>query len=263
MTNQQSTKMNENCLKLKLDDTVYKINDIKGQTLNEIKVIAFTKFGLGAQDYKYIAKIPNAKNIQITEDSDVPRAIAASKVDKKGRKVLDIKLVDQSKVEAKKIEVCFENWNILSESDRLSLKEKATAKAHAKIKSDTSDSSVSPDFNKFKKNTGTWDDEKWATFETLLQKFPAAPKWVIGKVMKKNPKKSIGELEEVISAKIAKFALKTKEQVSKFEELRKEFPRMKEMMLNRIIVNNPDFTIEQLKKRGLKLREKMMNWRKD
>jgi hypothetical protein len=263
MTNQQSTKMNENCLKLKLDNTVYKINDIKGQTLDELKVIAFTKFGLGAQDYEFIAKIPNAKNIQIKEDSDVPRAILASKVDNKGRKVLDIKLVDRSKVETPKPEVCFQNWEILSESDRISLKEKATAKAQAKIKSDDSDSSVSPDFNKFKKHTGEWDNEKWATFETLLKKFPTAPKWVIGKAMKKNPNKSEGKLEELINAKIEKFTLKTEEQLSKFAELRKEFPRMREMMLNRIIINNPDWTMEQLKKRGLKLREKMMKWRKD
>ena len=95
MYNQTTIPNDQTCLKLKLKDTVYKINGIKGETLDELKVNAFNKFGLSAQDCKLIAKIPKQQNIEIENDSDVMKAVSLSKTDKKGRKVLDIKLEER------------------------------------------------------------------------------------------------------------------------------------------------------------------------
>ena len=325
MYNQTTIPNDQTCLKLKLKDTVYKINGIKGETLDELKVNAFNKFGLSAQDCKLIAKIPKQQNIEIENDSDVMKAVSLSKTDKKGRKVLDIKLEERLAPVASDKEICFENWNILSDSEKTSLKENAKLKAKATLgpkdgsdsetdkqkmrdvmrafkqniesdsrlkgdkklckklwnqakgefcdlldssiekcaKKNQSDSSVSPDFKEFKNHTGTWDSEKWATFKALSQKFPEAPQWMIGKLMKNRPNKSAEKLGEILSAKIAKFSLTTDAQKAKFSALREDFPRMPEFMLNRMIVKNPEMTMDELKKRGLKLREKFMKFRKD
>jgi hypothetical protein len=324
MNKNESTKDSKMCLKLKLKDIVYKISDIKGETLDELKVNAFNKFGLSAQDCKLIAKIPNEKNLIIENDADVIKAVSFSKTDKKGRKVLDIKLEENLTPVASDKEISFANWNNLSDAEKTSLKENAKLKAQAKlekkdgsdsetdkqkmrevmrafkqnIESDErlkgdkklcrklwnqakgefgdlldssiekcaknqSDSSVSPDCKNFKNHSGEWDAEKWAIFKTLSQKFPEAPQWMIGKAMKKFPKKSAEKIAEILAAKIAKFTLTTDAQKANYSALRKDFPRMPEFILNRMIVKNPEASMEELKKRGLKLREKFMKFRKD
>jgi hypothetical protein len=324
MNKNESTKDSKMCLKLKLKDIVYKINDIKGETLDELKVTAFNKFGLSAQDCKLIAKIPNQKNLIIENDADVMKAVSLSKTDKKGRKVLDIKLEENLTPVTSDKEISFANWNNLSDAEKTSLKENAKLKAQAKlekkdgsdsetdkqkmrevmqafkqnIESDErlkgdknlcrklwnqakgefgdlldssiekcaknqSDSSVSPDCKNFKNHTSEWDAEKWAIFKSLSQKFPEAPQWMIGKAMKKFPKKSAEKIAEILAAKIAKFTLTTDAQKAKYSALREDFPRMPEFILNRMIVKNPEASMEELKKRGLKLREKFMKFRKD
>ena len=297
MNNNNQTISNEikNSLKLKLKDTVYKINDIKGETLEELKVLSFNKFGLYAKKCTLVAKIPNSENFYLKNDEDVLKAISLSESDKKGRKVLNVKLEEIMTVS---IDICFENWKNLTDSEKKMLKEKAKLKAEVienkkAILSGCSDEEMkekakrkaevienkkaiwSGSSDEEKKdlikqkiskhgnfNKGSWDKETWTTYKNLCSKFPKMPEMLIGKIMKKKPKKTTDELYQCISQKIEKFELKTDEQKEKYSELRKTFPYMPEFFLNRIIIEDPDYTMEQLTKKGMKVREMMIKKKK-
>jgi len=41
---------------------------------------------------------------------------------------------------------------------------------------------------------GAWGDDLWKTFKILCEKYPEVPEWKIGKIMKKNIKKSVSEI---------------------------------------------------------------------
>ena len=99
-----------------------------------------------------------------------------------------------------------------------------------------------------------WSKETYELMTWLCEKFPQMPKWKIGKIMKNNNKLNKQELAELIQKKLDKFQLDT-EGKAKFDELRKDFPKMPEFLINRAICKNKDADIEKLKKRLEKIRE--------
>lgn len=100
-----------------------------------------------------------------------------------------------------------------------------------------------------------------ADWESLCEKFPAMPKWIIAKIMKRNQGMSTEQIAERIVIRLSNSELKTEQQRNTFAVLRQNFPRMPEFVLNKIITKNPDMTIDQLIAKGVQKREKIMKHR--
>ena len=71
---------------------------------------------------------------------------------------------------------------------------------------------------------------------------------MVGKIMKNHPKKTYEELKQILTNKIAKFEL-TEDQVESFTLLRNDFPKMAEFVMKKVICNNPQSDLKQLKKK--------------
>ena len=103
--------------------------------------------------------------------------------------------------------------------------------------------------------------KRFEDVETLCEKFPAFPRWKIAKIVKRNPDLSVEKVAERIVERLSKFELKTEQQRNTFAQLRQNFPRMPEFILNKMIIKNPNMNIEQLIAKGVQKREKIMQHR--
>jgi len=83
------------------------------------------------------------------------------------------------------------------------------------------------------------------------------PNPMVGKIMKNHPKKTYEELKQILTNKIAKFEL-TEDQVESFILLRNDFPKMAEFVMKKVICNNPQSDLKQLKKKLVNKREENM-----
>merc|ERR1712072_252638 len=101
----------------------------------------------------------------------------------------------------------------------------------------------------------SWSKGDFELFEWLCEKFPEMPKWKIGKIMKKNRKLSKQEICDLIQKKLDKSQLDDAGK-AKFDELRKDFPRMPEFLLKRVICKNKDADMDKLKNKLEKLKKK-------
>lgn len=313
--------MKQTIYKIRMNDTVYKIDKVAGNSLDEVKELFTKKFDLNESvinNCELIAKQEGGDNKLITSDNDVVEALKKANINKKGARVLVIRLKE---AQIKSEKATFENWKNLTQEQRKELKDSALAKAkefHVIETSEESSSDSSVDkkgpgkmlwrklrhvtMEKIKANPelaknlpalkeifsevrgeirecikktdkkcrdrsgsskGKGMCRKWAAFgqeflekiETLSEKFPQMPKWKIGKIVKNSKKKTDSEISEIIQEKINKFQLDDAGK-AKFTELRKEFPKMPEFLINKAICKNKDASIEDLTKKLTKIRAK-------
>ena len=93
-------------LKLKNANNTYKINEVELKSLQDLKTHGFNKFGSIAKDCDYIAKLSDDQKISLDNDQDLQRCLRVCTVKPNGKKVLVIRLRNQSKsFEKKKIEI--------------------------------------------------------------------------------------------------------------------------------------------------------------
>jgi hypothetical protein len=116
-----------NILKLKYNNTAYKIEKLEGKTLEEIKTLAASKFGQFDKKMAYIAKFGNGKKEKLIDDASLAEAwMNCTNVDKKGRNVLMVKIREQSEAPKKSQspdldKVTWANWKNLTEEQKESL----------------------------------------------------------------------------------------------------------------------------------------------
>lgn len=90
-------------LKLSFQKTTYKLADVELATISQLKEFANNKFGDQIQDCVYNAKFED-RTEQIVSDGDILKSINLATSNKKGMKVLHIKLKQSGKDEQKPIE---------------------------------------------------------------------------------------------------------------------------------------------------------------
>ena len=84
---------NQVTLKLKYQKTTFKILNANLNTIQDLKTLAFNKFGLNAMDATYYAKINNELTKKITSDLDLHQSIADVK-SQNGKSVFVVKIKD-------------------------------------------------------------------------------------------------------------------------------------------------------------------------
>lgn len=152
---QKSNEMNKNvqkCLKLKLDDTIYKINDLEATSIEQITAQSVKKFGEVSLKKKLMYKSGQKSWEFLVQDSDLTLAWEFANIDKKGRSVLVIKLVDPkpTKISEKK-NINFSNWKNLTSEERKELKQNTREKVKdIKDLETSSDSSVEKKIKNFR-----------------------------------------------------------------------------------------------------------------
>merc|ERR1711976_398357 len=131
--------------KIRYNDTVYKIDKVNGNSLLEIKELYAKKFNLdetALKSYELVAKQEGAENRVLLSDQDVIESLENATINKKGAKVLTIKL-REAQIKPEKAKPTFAAWKNLTEGERTALKEQAMAKAKEFYVIETSDESSS------------------------------------------------------------------------------------------------------------------------
>merc|ERR1711988_1168744 len=114
---------------------------VNGNSLTEIKELFAKKFnlaGLALENYELVAKQEGAENRVLLSDQDVTESLEKATINKKGAKVLTIKLREAQKKQ-EKAKPKFADWKNLTEEERKTLKEEAMAKAKEFYVIETSD----------------------------------------------------------------------------------------------------------------------------
>jgi len=131
--------------KIRYNDTVYKVDKVVGNSLKEIKELYAKKFNLdetALKSYELVAKQEGAENRVLSSDQNVVESLENATINKKGAKVLTIKL-REAQIKQEKAKPKFADWKNLTEEERKTLKEEAMAKAKEFHVIETSDESSS------------------------------------------------------------------------------------------------------------------------
>lgn len=131
--------------KIRYNDVVYKIDKVSGNSLTEVKELYAKKFNLdetALKSYDLVAKQEGAENRVLSSDKDVTESLEKATINKKGAKVLTIKL-REAQIKQEKAKPKFADWKNLTEEERKTLKEEAIAKAKEFYVIETSDESSS------------------------------------------------------------------------------------------------------------------------